>query len=218
MARLTFLTFLTTSSWTAPAGVTSAWIFMAPGGQGGGAGTADSTYTGGIGGTGNGLAVARISVVPNTSYTITIGAGGAPGAVFGSVGGSSTFGSLMTAAPPGVASKPGLSGGSSNQGPNPATTPVTFGVDTNQTSNGCLGAAGVDGAGNVTLNGGCGGGGGVGPGGNGGAGGATVGSNGSSAAANTGGGGGGGGGTTNAGTAGTGGTGGSGICYVAWLE
>jgi hypothetical protein len=77
-----------TFSWTAPAGVTSVCV-VAVGGGGGGV----STTAGGNGGGGGGLGWKNnIAVVPGTSYTVTVGAGGTSGSAATSTnGGQSLF-------------------------------------------------------------------------------------------------------------------------------
>ena len=68
-------------SWTAPEDVTSI-TFFAVGGGGGGAGgltlqgTTTTSYRGGGGGAGGEITTATLSVVPGTSYTVTVGVGG----------------------------------------------------------------------------------------------------------------------------------------------
>ena len=62
------------TTWTAPAGVTQVKI-SATGGGGGGAADAFG-YAGGNGGA-PGMCIAMISVTPGTTYTVTVGAGGA---------------------------------------------------------------------------------------------------------------------------------------------
>ena len=87
-----------TSTWVAPPGVTSVSVVCV--GGGGASGKAD--YYMGSGGSGGGLAYKNnITVVPGTSYTVTVGAGGAgygldatfgaAGSVSSSNGGTSTF-------------------------------------------------------------------------------------------------------------------------------
>lgn len=115
-------TFAASSSWVAPAGVYNVIVYArggagGPGGGGGGGGGSTTTAArgGGAGGAG-GSVISRslpATVVPNTSYTVTIGAAGAAGASgagavanaagaagtdggAGTTGGSTTFGSLLT--------------------------------------------------------------------------------------------------------------------------
>lgn len=86
-------------SWTAPAGVTKVIVLGMGGGASGTTGASGRTVAplfGGNGGNG-GLSVTLIpiylTVVPNTTYTITIGAGGVES--LGRSGGDSSFGSLV---------------------------------------------------------------------------------------------------------------------------
>jgi len=102
MARLASKQFLTSSSWTAPAGVTFVFL-LGSGGGGGGSGGGGNTGHSEYGGGSIIPILTNVVVVPNTSYTITIGAGGAGGAGtallspnLGSAGGDTTFGSLAT--------------------------------------------------------------------------------------------------------------------------
>lgn len=91
--RFTKQEFLSNGTWTCPAGVTRILIWGMGGGSGGAGGGRGSVIGssllsfGGVGGTGVSLQPYVITVVPNTTYTITIGAGGSGGA-----GGTSTFG------------------------------------------------------------------------------------------------------------------------------
>lgn len=83
-----------TQSWTAPADVTSIEIILCGGGGGGGnyySGTSGLDWQGAGGG--GSVFYDKLSVTPGSSYTVTIGAGGAGN----SVGGTSSFGALMTA-------------------------------------------------------------------------------------------------------------------------
>lgn len=95
MNRLTGITFTNSGVWTAPAGVDRV-ILTGRGGSGGGAG-----YQAGLanGGCGCFMTTQTVAVVPGTTYTITIGAGGL-GAVFdgvvGAAGGDTSFDSLCT--------------------------------------------------------------------------------------------------------------------------
>jgi hypothetical protein len=247
--KLTSLVFNSSSSWTAPAGVTRV-ILIGYGGGSGGKGGRSSTGAGAFEGAAGGLGCAQqplfVTVVPNTSYTITIGTGGTAG-VGGSgvtdatntAGGDTTFGALATFK--GAMSGTTTRQSSANYGvfdlPEPysggGNTPMRLqsggeSVNTNNGSDGFIGSVGLFALrGNATRTsttggnggGGCSGGGGIG--GTGGNGGATgvAGSAGASAAANTGAGGGGGGGA-GSGTAsgGNGGAGGSGRLTIVWVE
>lgn len=111
--RLRRTIFTGSGSWVAPAGVTFVTVYGRPGcgggggGAGGGGGGGTSGVDGAQGGSGGGagspggsasLCEAFVEVTPNTSYTITIGAGGTGGANgTGGAGGSSAAGSIGTA-------------------------------------------------------------------------------------------------------------------------
>jgi len=69
----TAFTTVETTSWTAPSGVTSVNYLVVAGGGAGGGGQAGN-YGGGGGGAG-GLLTGTHTVVPSTSYTVTVGAG-----------------------------------------------------------------------------------------------------------------------------------------------
>lgn len=109
--------FLTSGTWTCPAGVTNVVLFGV-GGGGGGTGCyehyQEENITFSAGG-GNVLSPRSVAVVPGTTYTITIGSGGAggtpgsgstgpTGGSFGGNGADTTFGALSTfkGAPGGV--------------------------------------------------------------------------------------------------------------------
>lgn len=102
MARLVYKYFSGSGSWVAPAGVTRVWVLGHGGGMGGPGGsnqTFDSTYCA----SSTSPYMVTLTVVPNTSYTITIGAGGSGGPARtssftnnGGAGGNTTFGSLHT--------------------------------------------------------------------------------------------------------------------------
>lgn len=88
-----------TGPWVAPAGVSMIEILLVGGGGAGGAAIgAGDTLCGGGGG-GGGVVKRSLPVTPGTSYTVTIGAGGArsTATATGGAGASSTFGSLLTA-------------------------------------------------------------------------------------------------------------------------
>lgn len=98
----TQVTITSSTTWTCPAGVTQV-ILMGCGGGGGGMGGAKAvTNSAPYGGAGSCVTQQIISVVPNMTYTITIGAGGTGGtgrsstgvAVAGNSGTATTFGSL----------------------------------------------------------------------------------------------------------------------------
>lgn len=105
--------FTSSGTWVCPAGVTWVIVYAAGGGGGGTSGggrnnSAAGGGYGGCGGGGNALMPVPIQVVPGTSYTITVGAGGAGGASQspvpdgntkpnpGSNGSDTSFGALQT--------------------------------------------------------------------------------------------------------------------------
>jgi len=91
--------FLTSGTWTAPAGVTQVKLVVVGGGGGGGGyNSTGGTNDGGNGGSA-GVAVGNVTVVPGTAYTVTVGAGGAGGVTNanGTAGSTSSFGALMSA-------------------------------------------------------------------------------------------------------------------------
>ena len=76
-------TFLSSGTWTAPAGVTSVNCVLAGGGGGGGmsgnhTSNANSVFPGG-GGAGGQVVRSRVTVTPGTTYSVAVGAGGAGG-------------------------------------------------------------------------------------------------------------------------------------------
>lgn len=92
--------FTSSGTWTAPSGVTLARVVVIGGGGGGGAWNPDGDGAdGGRGGFG-GIAIGTFTVVPSTNYTVTVGAGGSGGGgarANGSSGGTSSFGSVISA-------------------------------------------------------------------------------------------------------------------------
>ncbi len=100
MAKLVRKEFTSNGSWVAPSGVTTVLVVGYGGGGGGasGGGTTASQKAGGGGG-GSLQSTVVLTVVPNTSYTITIGAGGTGATTnrtSGADGSSTIFGSLAT--------------------------------------------------------------------------------------------------------------------------
>ena len=94
--------FSSSSTWTCPTGVTKAQVVCVGGGAGSALnaqGTCTNVGTGGSGG----VAVALVTVVPGTTYTITVGTGSAGvgtitvTTISSSAGGTTSFGSLVTA-------------------------------------------------------------------------------------------------------------------------
>jgi hypothetical protein len=84
--------FGSNGSWTAPAGVTTAHLSGCAGGGGGGNGPGGDNGGGGGGGGDGSEEEVAVTVVPGTTYTVTIGAGGSPE----NAGGATSFGSLLT--------------------------------------------------------------------------------------------------------------------------
>lgn len=100
MSRMKNQRFTSSGSWTCPAGVSQIIVWGMGGANGGQAG---GDYDGGAdfggrGGIATNLLPTVLDVVPNTVYTVTIGAGGAGGASDGDAGadgGDTSFGALM---------------------------------------------------------------------------------------------------------------------------
>ncbi len=84
----TVQSFTSSTTWTAPAGVTSVNYLVVAGGGGGGSATTGINMGGG-GGAG-GLLQGQLAVIPGNTYTVTIGSGGAAN----TNGGNSVFGSI----------------------------------------------------------------------------------------------------------------------------
>lgn len=91
--------FNSTTNWAAPNNTNAVRIFIVGGGGGGGgkAGGLNSAPMSGGGGGGGAVIRKELSVTPGTTYTVTIGAGGAGAVGSGSTGGASSFGNLLTA-------------------------------------------------------------------------------------------------------------------------
>lgn len=90
--------FTSNGTWTAPAGVTTAFISGCGGGGGGGAGNGAGA-SGGGGGGGASAYRTRVACVPGTAYTVTLGAAGTAGVnggANGGAGGATTVGALIT--------------------------------------------------------------------------------------------------------------------------
>lgn len=97
----------TSKSWVCPSGVTSINVRLFGGGSSGNSGyySSDINAYGGCGGCGGRMNTGALSVVPGTSYPVTIGRGGTPGRN----GGTTSFGTLLSA--PGGGTSSGGSGG-----------------------------------------------------------------------------------------------------------
>lgn len=88
-----------TFTWTVPTGVTKAWVYVT-GSGGGGGGSGSSTGAAGGGGGAGATALKLVSLVGVPSVSITIPAGGAGGtgsSGTGSLGGTTSFGGIVTA-------------------------------------------------------------------------------------------------------------------------
>jgi hypothetical protein len=198
----TILKFTSSTTWTAPAGVSSVnYLVVAGGGSGGG------NRGLGAGGGAGGLLTGTLSVTSGSSYTVTVGAGGVDtSAANGGVGSNSVFSSITTygggtGAEAGVVGYNGGSGGGGSY-----HNPSGYAGGSGTSGQGNAGGTGYNGGSPYGMGGGGGAGsvgsnaGGSGQGGNGGSG-STVSSvlgSGTYAA--------GGGGAANSGTAGTGGS------------
>lgn len=89
--------FTSSGTWTVPTGVTRVNVIVIGGGGGGAGATAGLPFGGRHGGVG-GLASGNYSVTPGSSITVTVGVGGAANvSSSGSAGGTSSFGSLISA-------------------------------------------------------------------------------------------------------------------------
>jgi hypothetical protein len=204
LSRFQSEVFNENGNWVCPNGVTQVLVHGCGGGGGGGGGGSSFSASGGNGAP---VKTAVLSVVPGTTYAVTIGAGGAGNA---GASGSGVSATSKTAGNPsyfGAEEFPGAETGS-----------LPTGTDSEQDS--IYASAGTTGPMSGGFPGGGGGGASLGAGGNGGNRGSggtnTVGA---AAAANSGaGGGGGGGGAADPGTGKAGGNGGSGRITVYWVE
>ena len=131
---------ITNTSWTAPTGVTQVEVLVVGGGGGGG-------YNGGGGGGAGGLLYsAAYTVVPGTSYTVTVGTGGVGGSgstVLGSVGTNSVFDALTASG----------GGGGNSRSTTSGTTAGGSGGGGASASNGFSSSAGTGVAGQGTAGG-----------------------------------------------------------------
>jgi hypothetical protein len=123
-----------TTSWTAPAGVTSVSYLVVAGGGGGGGYGGDNV--GGGGGGAGGMRTGTLTVNPGTTYTVTVGAGGGPG----TIGSDSVFSSI-TSTGGGRGGQPAGGNGGSGGGAGAATgSGSAIGLGTaGQGNNGALG-------------------------------------------------------------------------------
>jgi hypothetical protein len=107
------VTFSSSSTWTAPIGVTSITLTVAGGGGGQGGNYLDTSRTtyNGAAGTGGQVVTGTVAVTPGQTYTVTVGSGGGFGAnnFYTAAGGSSGAGYASGSA--GTASGNGSGGG-----------------------------------------------------------------------------------------------------------
>lgn len=101
--RTMTFTDTTSSNWTCPSGCYEVRVTAVGGGGGGGGGEGSGAHQGGAGGGGGGMGVGWVTVVPGTSYPMSIGAGGSggTGATPGSAGAQSTFNTSSVIGGPG---------------------------------------------------------------------------------------------------------------------
>lgn len=201
--------FLSSGTFTAPAGKTIAYITMC--GAGGGGGGNNNSGTNGGGGAGGGACVFNYpyTIVPGNPYTVTIGAGGTAGPASGGSGdggsgGSTTFDTVtVLGGSPGIG---GTGGGTAGSG-----GVISLNASGISGGGGVANIASITGGTGAAMSGTSGGGGGGSALGKGTNGGSSTGP-GNDAVANSGGGGSGAGNNNNA----LGGVGGSGICIVMY--
>jgi hypothetical protein len=153
--------FIVSNTWTAPAGVTSVEVLVVAGGGGGG------RVIAGGGGAGGLVYNSAFSVTPGSTYTVTVGEGGAGQAsarTNGANGSNSVFGSLTAIGggggagyTSGVGSNGGSGGGSKTDA---GGTIRTTGGSSTQNSSGSTGYGNAGGGGQPTATDGCSGGGG----------------------------------------------------------
>lgn len=92
----TVSTYTTSGTWTCPQGVTSIQVEAIGGGSGGRTASNTKGFVGGGGGGGAYAKRATVTVVPGTTYTVTVGAGGAANAAGGTT--TATFGATTITA------------------------------------------------------------------------------------------------------------------------
>lgn len=115
-------TFSTSGTFVPPSGVSQVEYLVVGGGGGGGGFSASQSVGGGGGGGAGGyltnLGGSAFTVIPNQSYTVTVGAGGDPGSlnIPGGTGGYSSFGSVIADGGGGGASQGDDNGGDGASG------------------------------------------------------------------------------------------------------
>jgi len=133
-ANIISFTVVGTTSWVAPANITSVSYLVVAGGGSGGGGS-----SGGGGGAG-GYLTGTLSVTPGTAYTVTVGAGGQPSNVNGS---NSVFASFTSI---GGGNGGGTSGGSGGGQPSGGGFPTGYNIGSGTAGQGNNGGAGNGGA------------------------------------------------------------------------
>lgn len=150
-------TFTTSGTWVCPQGVTSIQVEAYGGGGGGGYGGGSNKFGGGGGGGGAYTKNTAVTVIPGTSYTITVGTGGSGGTTStgATANGSNGTASTATFGVTTVTANPGFGGRGYNN------TPTGGAGGAGGTASGGTGAAGTatysgggGGAGGTTGNGG----------------------------------------------------------------
>jgi hypothetical protein len=147
--------FTTSGSWLCPQGVTSIQVEAYGGGGGGGYGGPTNKYGGGGGGGGGYSKLTSVTVVPGTTYTITVGNGGIAGVSANGGNGNpstATFGATTITANGGNGGRSYANGG--NGGTGGVGTNATGGAGGTGTTSGSGGGGGAAG---TTGNGGNGG-------------------------------------------------------------
>jgi len=137
-----------TTTFTAPAGVTSVTVSAWGGGGGGGRETGRRS-TGG-GGAGGGFATADLTVIPGSNYTVTVAAGGAGGSVAdinGSIGGASWFDAVGVVYAEGGEGGEGMAVNNGNGTGGTGSSASSIGDTVYRGGNGAQGTTGASGAG-----------------------------------------------------------------------
>jgi len=137
------------TTFTAPAGVTSVTV-MAWGGGGGGGRETGRRSTGGGGAGGAFAMISNYAVTPGSNYAVTVGAGGAGGSVAdrnGQPGGASWFGTTGTVSAEGGAGGEGMASNNGNGVGGTGSAAASVGDVTYRGGNGAQGNTGASGAG-----------------------------------------------------------------------
>jgi hypothetical protein len=144
-------TYTTSGSFTVPAGVTSLTV-EAWGGGGGGGGATGNPSAGGGGAGGGYVKNTSLTVIPGTTYTVTVGTGGIGSTGTGSAGNPSWFGSTSTLFT--VGGTGGNAATTNSSTATGATAPTTGNVGSSSTFNYYGGNGGTGGASGVSGGGG----------------------------------------------------------------